>query len=123
MTQHYYPMQPTQPMQSWEPPAEQQQRQDMNLLLNAAKTGAVVGASGAAALNLHRMRNDGTTWQEALTDTLKVGFTAGVATAAAASVGRMFARHPTLSLAATLATGTAVMYALTDNKKTEAPDE
>jgi hypothetical protein len=119
MTQHYYPMQP---MQSYDPQQQLQQQHEMNLLMNAAKTGAMVGASGAAAYNLHRMRNEGITWQEAAMNTAKVGFTAGVATAAATAVGHMFSRHPALSLAATLATGTAVMYALTNGKK-EASDE
>ena len=114
------PMQAYRPSQQTDP--VQQQQQDMNLLMNAAKTGAVVGATGAAAMNLHRMRNDGMSWQEAATNTVKAGFTAGVATAAATAVGRMFVRNPTLSLAATLAAGTAVMYVLTDKKK-EADDE
>jgi len=111
MTQHEYPM------QGYENQQAMQLQQDANLLLDAAKTGAVVGATGAAALNLHRMRNDQVTWQQALSNTAKVGFTAGLATAAATAVGRIFVRHPVLSLAATLATGTAVMYVLTDQKK------
>lgn len=111
------------PMQAYEPTYEMQQRHEMNLLLNAARTGAVVGATGAAAVNLHRMRNAGIGWQEALTNTVKVGFTAGVATAAAAAVGQMFGRHPVLSLAASLATGTAVMYVLTDRQQKEVDDE
>ncbi len=117
---HPYPMQPYNPPNPIDP--AQQQQQDMNLLMNAAKTGAVVGVTGAAAMNLHRMRNDGLSWQAAATNTVKAGFTAGVATAAATAVGRMFVRHPALSLAATLAAGTAVMYVLTD-KKTEADNE
>ena len=115
-----YPMQPYSPPNTIDP--AQQRQQDINLLMNAARTGAVVGATGAAAMNLHRMRNKGMGWQEAATNTVKAGFTAGVATAAATAVGRMFVRHPALSLAATLAAGTAVMYVLTDQKK-EAGDE
>jgi hypothetical protein len=99
-----------------------QQHQDMNLLMNAAKTGAIIGATGAAAMNLHQMRTDGMSWQQAASNTVKVGVSAGVATAAATAVGRMFARHPALSLAATLVTGTAVMYALNDRKQ-EVGDE
>ncbi len=121
MTQHYYPMQPM-PMMPADQQQAMQQQHDMNLLMNAAMTGAMVGATGAAALNLHRIRNDEANWQQALTSTVKVGFTAGVATAAATAVGRMFVRHPTLSVIATIATGTAVMYALTDGKK-EPADE
>ncbi|MGD2118105.1 MAG: hypothetical protein PVG66_07090 [Chromatiales bacterium] len=99
-----------------------QQRNDLDLLLNAAKTGAVIGASGAAAVNLHRMRRDEIEWQQALRNTVAAGFTVGVATSAAAAVGRMVGSNPWLSLAATLATGTAVMYVLQDQRK-EAADE
>jgi hypothetical protein len=118
MTHHYsmYAMQPYAPQQ------QEMQQHDLQLLLNAAKTGAVVGATGAAAMNLHRIRRSEIDWQEALGNTIKVGFTTGVATAAAAAVGQMVARHPLLSLAATLATGTAVMYALNDQRK-ETADE
>lgn len=113
MTQHYYPVvnMPYEQQQAW------QQRHDMNLLLNAARTGALIGATGAAALNLHRLRNQETNWQQAAVQTAKVGLTAGVATAAATAVGRMFVRYPALSMAATFATGTAVMYVLTEQHK------
>ncbi len=112
---HHYPIQPYHSHPSHE-------RQEIDVLLDAAKTGAVVGATGAAAANLHRIRHGEIDWQEAATQTIKVGFTAGVATAAATAVGRLFVRSPLLSLAATLATGTAVMYAL-NNPKREQEDE
>lgn len=111
MTQHY-PMN-TYPAQ----PAEIQPHQDFRMLLDAAKTGAIVGTTGAAAVNLHRMRQQEIEWQEALSNTVKVGLSAGVATAAAAAVGRMFAPNSVLSLAATLVTGTAVMYTLNNSKQ------
>lgn len=117
MTQHYYPLAhlpPTQP-HAW------QERHDMQLLLNAAKTGALIGATGAAALGLHRIRHQEAHWQQALASTAKAGLTAGVATAAATAVGRMFMRYPALSLAATFATGTAVMYVLTEQCKEPRP--
>jgi hypothetical protein len=113
MTQHYYPV----AHMSYEQQQAWQQRHDMHLLLNAAKTGALIGATGAAALNLHRMRSAEANWQQALTNTAKVGLTAGVATAAATAVGRMFVRYPALSMAATFATGTAVMYVLSEQCK------
>jgi hypothetical protein len=84
------------------------------LVMGAARFGAVVGASGAAAHNLQRMRNEGLTWQQAAADTARVGVLTGAATAAAAAAGSVFHRHPWLSLAATLATGTAVMYLAED---------
>ena len=110
---HQYPMYPY-VMQPQEP-----QKTDLNLLLDAARTGAVVGATGAAAVNLHRARQGEVNWQQGVSDTVKVGFSAGVATAAATAVGQLFARQPALSLLATLATGTAVMYALNDNAQEE----
>ncbi len=58
------------------------------------------------------MRQHEIVWQEALGNTLKTGLSVGIATAAATAVGGMFAQKPALSLAATLLTGTAVMYAL-----------
>jgi hypothetical protein len=117
---HYYYQNAMQPYAPQQADPVQQQQQDMSLLLNAAKTGAIVGGTGAAAMNLHRMRQDGLAWQQAATNTLKVSLTAGVATAAATAVGRMFVRHPTLSLVATIATGTAVMYALSDKTSADA---
>lgn len=103
-------------------PLQTSVQNELNVLLDAAKTGAVVGASGAAAANLHRLRRQEVGWEDAMANTVKVGFAAGVATGAATAVGRLFMGSPALSLAATLATGTAVMYAL--NKEREnASDE
>jgi hypothetical protein len=92
-------------------------RSEWQMLLEAGKTGAMLGTAGAAAMNLHRMQRDGITWQAALLSTAQAGVYAGIATAAATAVGRMAGHNPTLSLAASLATGTAVMYALTSPKK------
>lgn len=89
-------------------------RQQYDRLFNAAKFGAVVGATGAAAHNLHRLRRDGISPQQAALNTARAGLGAGAATAAAAAVGGLFGRSAWLSLAATLATGTAVMYVLED---------
>ncbi len=98
------------------------QQRELHQLLQAAKTGAIVGATGAAAVNLHKLRADQTDLPSALKQTAKAGIAAGAATAAATAVGRLFVRHPTLSLLATVATGTAVMYALTARPK-ESHDE
>jgi hypothetical protein len=83
-------------------------------LMNAAKFGAVVGAAGAAACNIRRVREEGLAWQQATLDTAKVALGTGAATAAATAVGSLFQRQPLLGLAATLATGTAVMYVIDD---------
>ncbi len=114
---HTYPMMPLQG-------GDQQTSHhgNANLLLNAARAGAVVGVTGAAAVNLHRIRHDEATWRQAMLNTAKVGATTAVATTAAAAVGQMFRRHPLLSMAATLAAGTAVMYALTDKAGTKADE-
>jgi hypothetical protein len=115
MSTHHYPMQAMSPYAHG--PATPVQQHELNWLLEAARTGMIVGGAGAAALNLHRMRDHGMGWQEALGSTLKSSLKAGTATAAASAVGRMFAGNPALAVVATLAIGTAVMYALTSPQK------
>ena len=75
------------------------------------KIGAVVGLCGAGAANIRRVRNDEISNDEALVNTVRSSVAGGLATAAATMVANQF-RGSTLSLLATLATGTAVMYAL-----------
>ena len=82
-----------------------------NNLVELGKMGAVVGICGAGATNLHRLRREQVGGAEAVVDTLKAGVATGVATAAAGLVAGQF-RSSSLSLLATLATGTAVMYML-----------
>lgn len=120
MTHHPTPMSPYtgQHMQMY--PQTPAYRSEWQTLLDAGKTGAVVGTAGAAAMNLHRMRRDGTSLQTALRSTVQAGVNAGIATAAATAVSRMFGHNPTLALAATLTTGTAVMYALTSRGREHA---
>jgi len=81
-------------------------------LWEAGKFGAVVGLCGAGAVNLHRLQADELSRREATIDTLRTGVAAGVATAAATLVASQF-RGSVLPLLATLATGTALMYAFT----------
>ena len=80
--------------------------------LELGKLGAVVGLCGSGAANLHRLQAGTVDQRGAALDTLRGGAFAGLATAAAALVAANF-RSELLSLAATLATGTAVAYALT----------
>lgn len=115
MSTHHDPMQAMSPYAHH--PTTQYPQQELHWLLEATRTGMIVGGAGAAALNLHRMRDQGVGWQDALGSTLKTSLKAGAATAAASAVGRLFAGHPALAVAATLATGTAVMYALTSPQK------
>ena len=129
MTHHYYyPMQagpqPGEQAGGYMQPGmtyEQAQQYQINMLLDAAKTGAVVGGAGAAAIQLHRYRRDGISWQEAARGTLEGALKVSVETTAATAVGRLF-DNSALSLMATLATGTAVMYAL-NRPREEAVDE
>lgn len=81
-------------------------------LVELGKLGAVVGLCGAGAHNLRRLRRNEIAPGTALTNTLGVGIASGLATASAGLVASAFRPSSLLSLAATLATGTAVMYAL-----------
>lgn len=93
-----------------------------NSYLELGKLGAVVGLCGAGAANLRRLQADQVTRGEALFDTLRSGVAAGLATATAGFVANQF-RSPTVSLLATIATGTAVMYVLnTETTEKAAPD-
>ena len=85
---------------------------ELRHVVSAAGTGALIGAAGAAAVGLYRVRRHEQTTQAALTDTLRVGATPGVATAAAAAVGSLVGRSPLLSMATAFATATAVSYAI-----------
>lgn len=81
-------------------------------LWEAGRFGAVVGLCGAGAVNLRRVQADALGRREAAIDTLRTGVAAGVATAGATLVASQF-RGSVLPLLATLATGTALMYAFT----------
>lgn len=87
------------------------------------KIGAVVGLCGAGAGNIRRVRNHEIGSGEAVVDTIRTGVASGLATAAATMAAGQF-RSSTLSLLATLATGTAVMYALSaETRKANSGDE
>ncbi len=81
-------------------------------VVELGKLGAVVGLCGAGAASLHRLQAGEIDGRTAALETLRGGAVAGVATAAATLVASRFSPG-LLSLAATLATGTAVAYALT----------
>lgn len=81
-------------------------------LVEMGKLGAIVGLCGAGAQNLKRLRCEEIEPVAALADTLRVGVASGLAAATAALVAGAFRPSSLLSLVATLATGTAVMYAL-----------
>ena len=87
MSHQPHPWGPWSPAQGHPPAHPAAPRDDLMLLWNAARTGAAVGACGAAALNIHRMRGQSMCWQQALSDTAATSLKAGVATAAGAAVG------------------------------------
>ncbi len=89
--------------------------------LELGKFGAIVGFCGAGAANLRRMQRDEISGSEVLFDSLRTAVAAGLATATASFVANQF-RSSSLSLAATLATGTAVMYVLNTESR-EKTDE
>jgi hypothetical protein len=97
------------------------QYQPQNNPVEMGKLGAVVGLCGAGAANLHRLRREEISGGEALVNTLKSGVATGIAAATAALVVAPI-RSSSLSLVATLATGTAVMYMLNLESK-EGPDD
>ena len=113
MTQYHYP---AIPMHQQQANAVRFQSQwpstpSTNSYLELGKFGAIVGFCGASATNLRRVQDNEISSSEALFDSLRTGVAAGLATATAGYVANQF-RGSFLSLAATLATGTAVMYAL-----------
>ncbi len=83
--------------------------------LEMGRLGFTVGVCGAGAANLRRLRHDEIQRTDAVVDTLRTGVASGLATAAASLVAGQF-RSPTLALVASLAAGTAVMYALSAEK-------
>lgn len=89
-------------------------------LVELGKLGAVVGICGAGAHNLRRLHRNEIAPGAALTNTLGVGIASGLATASAGLVASAFRPSSLLALAVTLATGTAVMYAL--GQATESPE-
>lgn len=90
--------------------------------LEMGKLGFTVGVCGAGAANLRRYQGGEIERSAAVVDTLRTGVASGLATAAASLVAGQF-RSPTLGLVATLATGTAVMYALSAEKTSGESDE
>jgi len=132
MTQHQYPAVPpgqtptyfpqgySQPAYPMAPHRRQSTAPYINSYLELGKLGAVVGLCGAGAANLRRLQADQVSSGEALFDTLRTGVAAGLATATAGFVANQF-RAPSLSLLATLATGTAMMYILNTETIEKAP--
>ncbi len=113
MTQYHYPAVPIHQQQANAGMFKSQWPSTpyTNNYLELGKFGAIVGFCGASAANLRRVQGKEISGSEALFDSLRTGVAAGLATATAGYVANQF-RGSLLSFAATLATGTAVMYAL-----------
>ena len=124
MTQHYYPAIPSHQQQVYAAATYPQWQATpyTNSYLELGKFGAIVGVCGAGAANLRRMQRNEITGAEALVDSLRTGVAAGLATATAGLVANQF-RSSALSLAATLVTGTAVMYALNTESRDKTAGE
>lgn len=81
-------------------------------LFKMAALGAVIGAVGAASVNLRRLQRHEIQGQQALLNTLQVSASSAVATAAATAVAGYIGGGPVAATAVTVATGTGVMYLL-----------
>lgn len=85
---------------------------DSSRILAAGGFGFVVGGSAALGVNLHKVRANKMTLNEALVDTVAKGAGAGVATATATAAASAVGGSGILSFAVMLATATGVIYML-----------
>lgn len=113
--QPYYPMtqEPYPGMVAYQPPVP-----NTSTYWELGKLGAVVGVCGAGATNLRRLQRAEISTGEALVHTLQAGVASGMATATAGLAGSQF-RSSLVSLVATVAAGTAVMYVLSGESSGE----
>ena len=103
--------------------------QSLTPVVKAGTFGALVGATGAAAANIRKLRNEEIERADAIRDTVKIGLTAGAATVAGKLVADTLTRSPALALVAMFAAGTATAYWLQGQSQGESetqealPDE
>ena len=103
--------------------------QNLTSAVQAGTFGALVGATGAAASNIRKLRNEEIERTDAIRDTVKVGLTAGAATMAGKLAADALSRSPALALLAMFAAGTATAYWLQGQSQGESepqealPDE
>lgn len=91
---------------------------DASRVLSAGGFGFVVGGSAALGVNLHKVRANQMTLNEALVDTVAKGAGAGVATAAATAAASAVGGTGIASFAVMAATATGVIYVLNSIGKT-----
>lgn len=90
--------------------------------LAAGGFGFVVGSSAALGVNLHKVRANQMTLNEALIDSVAKGAGAGVATAAASAAASAVGGSGLVSFAVMLASATGVMYLMNSIGKRAADD-
>ncbi len=95
---------------------------DARQALNAAAMGFVVGGSGAFGVNLHKVRADQMTMNDAIVDAVAKGAGAGVATAAAHAAVSSVGGTGILRFAVMTAAATGVIYLLNSIGKQTAGD-
>lgn len=81
-------------------------------VVNAFKNGAMIGMTGATAINLYYYSKGQVAPDEAVKSVIRAGATTGLAAGAAKAAGTVFHDQPVLSFLASFAAGTAVAYAL-----------
>lgn len=98
---------------------------NLSPLIRAGSFGALVGATGAAAANIRKFKNEEIGKEDAIRNTVKVGLTAGAATMAGKLAADAVSRSPALALLAMFAAGTATAYMLQGQSEPEeaVPDE
>lgn len=90
----------------------QDTRRGLPSVIQVGAVGAMVGATGAAAYNIRRVKRDEITKEDAIRETIRASLTTGAATMVAKLAGDALSRNPVLSLLAMFAAGTATAYLL-----------
>lgn len=93
-------------------PAQQNTGADCASLMRLATTGAIVGGSAAAAMQLRKFQNGNATPTGALAETGRTALTAAVATAAAGAVASSVAEQGAMRLGLMFVVAAAVVYGI-----------
>lgn len=96
---------------------------DKTQLINAAINGAIIGGTGTAAMQIHKVQNQQVSLQQAANNTLKGAVQTGVAATAAAAAASLFSQNKAMSLVASGLAATAVMYYLNQPKQPKKDSE
>lgn len=93
-------------------PVQQGTGADCATLMRLATTGAIVGGSAAAAVQLRKFQAGSATPTDALAETGRTALTAAVATAAAGAVASAVAEQGAMRLGLMFLVGAAVIYGI-----------